>query len=53
METGIAAVPNTVMVALSLAMLTFLVYNVFAGGNPPKKSAAEDDEQLPAAAAAS
>ncbi|DBA93009.1 TPA: hypothetical protein ACH3X2_003350 [Trebouxia sp. C0005] len=52
-EAGIAAVPNTVMFALSLAMLTFLIYNVFAGGNPPKKTTAEDDEQLAAAAAAS
>jgi len=52
-EAGIAAVPNTVMFALSLAMLTFLLYNVFAGGNPPKKTTAEDDEQLAAAAAAS
>ena len=52
-EAGIAAVPNTVMFALSLAMLIFLVYNVFAGGNPPKKTTAEDDEQLAAAAAAS
>ena len=53
MEAGIAAVPNTVMLALSLAMVTFLIYNIFAGGNPPKKSTPEDDEQLPAAAAAS
>ena len=53
MEAGIAAVPNTVMFALSLAMLTFLIYNVFAGGNPRKKTTAEDDEQLAAAAAAS
>ena len=53
MEAGTAAVPNSVMFSLSLAMLTFLVYNVFAGGNPPKKTVAEDDEQLPAAAAAS
>ena len=52
-EAGIAAVPNTVMFALSLAMLIFLMYNVFAGGNPPKKTTAEDDEQLAAAAAAS
>ncbi len=52
-EAGIAAVPNTVMFALSLAMLTFLIYNVFAGGNPRKKTTAEDDEQLAAAAAAS
>lgn len=52
-EAGIAAVPNTVMFALSLAMLTFLIYNVFAGGNPPKKTTAEDDEQLAATAAAS
>ncbi|KAL0024606.1 hypothetical protein WJX77_002237 [Trebouxia sp. C0004] len=51
-EAGIAAVPNTVMFALSLAMLAFLIYNVFAGGNPPKKTTAEDDEQLAAAAAA-
>ena len=41
------------MFALSLAMLTFLIYNVFAGGNPCKKTTAEDDEQLAAAAAAS
>jgi len=52
-EAGIAAVPNTVMFALSLAMLTFLIYNVFAGGNPCKTTTAEDDEQLAAAAAAS
>lgn len=51
-EAGIAAVPNTVLSVLSLAMLTFLVYNVFAGGNPPKKTTAEDDQQLAAAAAA-
>lgn len=52
-EADVAAVPNTVMFALSLAMLTFLIYNIFAGGNPPKKTTAEDDEQLAAAAAAS
>ena len=52
-EAGIAGVPNTVMFALSLSMLIFLMYNVFAGGNPPKKTTAEDDEQLAAAAAAS
>ena len=51
-EAGIAAVPNTAMSFLSLAMLTFLIYNIFAGGNPPKKTTAEDDDELAAAAAA-
>lgn len=51
-ESGIAAVPNTVMFGVSLAMLTFLTYNMFAGGNPPKKTTAEDDQVLAAAAAA-
>lgn len=51
-ETGIATVPNTIMSALSLTMLTFLIYNIFAGGNPPKKTTAEDDQELAAAAAA-
>lgn len=50
-EAGIAPMPNTVMSFLSLAMLTFLIYNIFAGGNPPKKTTAEDDEELAAAAA--
>lgn len=50
-ETGIATVPNTIMSALSLTMLTFLIYNIFAGGNPPKKTTAEDDQELAAAAA--
>lgn len=51
-EAGIATIPNTIMAALSLAMLAFLVYNVFAGGNPPKKTTAEDDQQFATAAAA-
>lgn len=51
-KAGIATIPNTVMFALSLAMLTFLIYNIVAGGNPPKKTTAEDDQELAAAAAA-
>ena len=50
-EAGIATIPNTIMTVLSLAMLTFLIYNIFAGGNPPKKTTAEDDQQLATAAA--
>lgn len=51
-KAGIAAIPNTIMFALSLAMLTFLIYNIVAGGNPPKKTTAEDDQELAAAASA-
>lgn len=40
-EAGIATIPNTIMAFLNFAMLTFLVYNIFAGGNPPKKTTAE------------
>jgi hypothetical protein len=51
-ERGISTVPNTVAAALSAALLVFLVYNIFAGGNPSKRTTTEDDQRLAAAAAA-
>ena len=51
-QSGIAAVPNAVTAGLSLAMFTFLAYNVIAGGNPPKKADLDDTQPAKSAAAA-
>ena len=40
-RTAGAMFPSGVIAALSAAMVTFLVYNMLAGGNPPPKKAAK------------